>query len=275
MAVGAGPAGTWLETASLESREGGLCHRRHGQHHLRGAPEMSTAGQEQRQSVKTDNRPHRHNGQALGRGGGKRLARRGARTGSDPALPRTLFCICVEGTALGQIQGQKHQVSPLPKALRVPLTPAHRARRTLLWMALQAASPPTETSWPPGTWQHPPREGARPPGSQLRRPASVTLGPVDPGQRPWTVTLVESSACHCHVGPACSQQGLAASPETGLEALGAKNPRAANHTDGREASSSRHSSDQLGRARGDRCRVIFLCFLKRPRHWGKGRELEM
>lgn len=237
MAVGPGPAGTWLEAASLESREGDLRHRRHGQHRSRGAPETSTAGQEQRQCVKTDNSPHGHNGQALGRGGGRRLAGRGHALAPTPPSQEHYSVFALRALRWAtEIQGQKHQVSPPPKAPRVLLTPAHKARWTLLWTALQAASPPTETSWPPGTRQHPPREGAQPPGSQHRRPASVTLGPVDPRQTPWTVTLVESSACHCHAGPACSQQGLAASPETGLGALGAKNPRAANHTDGRETS---------------------------------------
>lgn len=135
-----------------------------------------------------------------------------------PARPRTPFPICVwRAPHRTEIQGQRHRVSQRPflVCLVQPGQPSRTQSHTGSSVDSDAGGLPTH-------------RGAH------QQPGAVC--PAGPGQRPWPVTLVESSACHSHAGPACSQRGLAASPETGLGALGAKNPRAVNYADRRETS---------------------------------------
>lgn len=118
------------------------------------------------------------------------------------------------------------QVFLFPKAFPVLSIQLHRANVTLLRTAVQDACHP-------GTCQALPRKDA----------VSVTM----PSQ-PWTESLagalVESSACHWHAAPPIPRQAWQHA-QSGIRGAGARNPRAANHTDVRN-SLIRALSDQLG-----------------------------
>lgn len=153
---------------------------------------VSTAGQEQRQSVKTDSRPHRHNGQPLGRGGGNRWW--GAGPGPDPAPPRTLFRTCVEGTALDHRD----------PGTETPSLPAAKAPRALLTHLGQHSCTPSQTgpavaSLAAGLPTPRPgllaRRGAPPGRSVASWELSSLSGIRDSGPgRPWTETLACDSS---------------------------------------------------------------------------------